>query len=88
MEKSSQDQITWFQVNNIVPLVTSAVMIALSWGALNSKVDLISQKLDTYIANQNKIIDDLADHQKINDQSISQLKIDLNSLLVIHKGQY
>lgn len=46
---SSEKQITWFQVNNIVPLIASAVMIALSWAAINTRLALIEQKQDTLL---------------------------------------
>lgn len=82
-----EGQLSWFQINNWVPIITSAVIIALSWGALNSKVDLINQKLDTYIANQDKIIQQLANGREINAKDIAQLKIDVNTLKVqFNKG--
>ncbi len=47
--------ISWFQVNNLIPIVTSAVMIALSFAALNTRLSVVENKLDTIIASQNKM---------------------------------
>jgi len=83
---NDEKQITWFQFNNIVPIVSSAVMITLSWAALNTKIALIDQKLDTYIANQNTIIKELAEGRKINATEIALIKTDVNTLKIEFKN--
>ncbi len=39
-----------------VPIVTSAVIIAGSWFTLSSRIDLLSQKLDILLSNQEKVL--------------------------------
>jgi len=83
---NNENQITWFQFNNIVPIVSSAVMIVLSWAALNTKIALIDQKLDTYITNQNTIIKQLADGRIENAHEIATLKTDVVTLMTEFKN--
>lgn len=74
---ADEKQITWFQVNNIVPLIGSAVMIALSWAALNTRIALIEQKLDQVIALQEKSTEartELVQGQNANSLEIDRLK--------------
>jgi hypothetical protein len=40
------DTITWATFNNIVPIVTSAVMIAISWMTLVTRIELLDQALN------------------------------------------
>ncbi len=47
--------LTWLQFNNILPIVTSAVMIALSFAALNTRLTVVENKLDTVIASQQEL---------------------------------
>ena len=42
----SKDPITWLQFNNIVPIITTAIVLALSWGTLTARLSLIEQKVD------------------------------------------
>ena len=42
-------------IKALLPLATSVVMVVLSWGSLNSKVDLTIQKLDTIAQAVNEI---------------------------------
>jgi cell division protein FtsL len=51
MKEKVNDSLTWFQINNIVPIVTSIVIIALSWASLGAKIDLLNQKVD-YLSKQ------------------------------------
>ena len=50
--KKTNDLFEVFLYNNIIPLVTSAVIIALSWASLGSKIELLNQKVDFLVANQ------------------------------------
>lgn len=47
--------ITMNTIKALLPLATSVVMVVLSWGSLNSKVDLTIQKLDTIAQTVNEI---------------------------------
>ena len=47
--------ITMNTVKALLPLATSVVMVVLSWGSLNAKVDLTIQKLDTIAQAVNEI---------------------------------
>jgi len=47
--------ITMSTIKALLPLATSVVMVVLSWGSLNSKVDLTIQKLDTIAQTVNEI---------------------------------
>ena len=49
------DPITMSTIKALLPLATSVVMVVLSWGSLNSKVDLTIQKLDTIAQTVNEI---------------------------------
>lgn len=70
MAKENQT-VTWFTVNNFVPLIGSAVMIAASFFALKSDVALLSQKLDTQISQQKEIIaDGKIDNERIDAHEI------------------
>ena len=65
------ENITWFTVNNIVPLVGSAIMIAASFFALSNKVDLLSQKLDGIVENTKAIALDVKDgSEKVNNHEV------------------
>jgi len=48
------DTITWATFNNIVPIVTSAVMIAISWMTLITRIELLNQKIDYLVKNQDE----------------------------------
>ena len=51
MSKNKSDAITWATVNNIVPIVTSAIMITISFMALSNKLELLNQKVE-YLVKQ------------------------------------
>ena len=51
MKEKVNDSLTWFQINNIVPIITSIVIIALSWASLGAKIDLLNQKVE-YLTKQ------------------------------------
>jgi hypothetical protein len=77
-----ENNLTWFQVNNWVPIIVCIVGLVFSYAGMISEQKLTNQKLDTYIANQNEIIKQLAKGQEINSSQIAQLKLDLNTLSV------
>ena len=47
--------ITMSTIKALLPLATSVVMVVLSWGSPNAKVDLTIQKLDTIAQTVNEI---------------------------------
>lgn len=51
----------FFLFHNIVPLITSAVVIALSWSSLRSEIQLLSQKVDFLVQAQKEFIDSRQD---------------------------
>lgn len=56
MTQGKKDVITWFTVNNILPLIFTAVTITVSFMALSGKLDLLTQRVDLLIENQKTII--------------------------------
>lgn len=60
--------ITMSTIKALLPLATSVVMVVLSWGSLNAKVDLTIQKLDTIAQTVNEIKQERKD-------SISKMEI-------------
>ncbi len=52
----SKDTLTWFQVNNILPIIISAVMITTSFLLLQQRIALVEQKLDTIVQQQKEIL--------------------------------
>ena len=54
MGSEKQKTITWLTINNLIPVVTSAVMVTLSFAALNTRLSVIENKMDTVLANQEK----------------------------------
>ncbi len=48
--------ITWFEVNNIIPIVVSLITMALAFAALNTRVMLIDQKVDTLLTQQKEML--------------------------------
>lgn len=47
--------ITMSTIKTILPVATSVIMVVLSWGSLNTKIDLTIQKLDTIAQTVNEI---------------------------------
>ena len=62
------DPITMSTIKALLPLATSVVMVVLSWGSLNAKVDLTIQKLDTIAQTVNEI-------KQERNESISKMEI-------------
>lgn len=47
--------ITMNTIKTLLPVATSVIMVVLSWGSLNTKIDLTIQKLDTIAQTVNEI---------------------------------
>lgn len=52
MTKEQEKTVTWFQVNNIVAITVSTLMIAGTFFAMQTSVALLNQKLDFLISTQ------------------------------------
>jgi len=65
MTKHVENALSWVQVNNWVPIVTSAVLIALSWASLNTQIQLLNQGQQQIILTQKETNDTLKSY--IND---------------------
>lgn len=63
-KQSEQDLFQWFLTNNIIPLLTSSVVIALSWASLGAKIDLLNQKVDFMAKLQNEYLERNRDVQQ------------------------
>lgn len=71
MSKDKIDNpITWLQFNNIVPIITSAIIIAMSWAALTTRLSLIEQKVD-FIANT---LEKHYNEVKVRDENVNNLQ--------------
>ena len=46
MKEQNNGLFSVFLYHNVIPIVTSAVIIAISWTSLGSKIDLLNQKVD------------------------------------------
>jgi len=57
MTKHIENALSWVQINNWVPIITSAVLIALSWAALNTQIQLLNQGQQQIIATQKEMIE-------------------------------
>lgn len=49
--------ITWLTVNNIIPIIASAFMIAATFFSLKQDVAVLTERVNTMIAQQNKILE-------------------------------
>jgi len=56
MTKKSNGAITWLQINNLIPVITSAIIITLSWASLSVQIELLNQKVDSLISNQKQLV--------------------------------
>ena len=52
----SGKNISWLAFNNIVPIVTSATLVALSFGALMTRVAVLENKVDMLLAQNERIL--------------------------------
>lgn len=57
MTKKANSTITWISVNNWIPIITSAVMIALAFGKINTRLALIEQKVESVAEGQQTMIE-------------------------------
>jgi hypothetical protein len=57
MTKHPDNIITWGSFHNIIPLVTSAVMVTISFMSLSAQVALLNQKVDNLMANQKELLE-------------------------------
>ena len=57
MKKQSNDLFEVFLYNNAIPLITSAVIIALSWASLGSQIALLNQKVDYLVQSQKELLE-------------------------------
>ena len=57
MKTKEKETISWLQINNLIPIITSLVIISLSWASLSSKLALLDQKLDFLVKTQQEYID-------------------------------
>lgn len=55
--------LTWIQVNNIVPIIVSFVVMALTFGALMTRVSVLEAKMDLSLSEQKDMMKTLTDHQ-------------------------
>ena len=65
MTKHIDNALSWIQINNWVPIITSAVLIALSWAALNTQIQLLNQGQEQIIATQKEMLNNQREY--IND---------------------
>jgi hypothetical protein len=61
--KENKD-LSWFQVDNIVPIVLSFLMAAATFYGLSSRVAILETKMDLLIAQNTKVLDNLNDLNK------------------------
>lgn len=57
MSKKIESTLTWIQINNWVPIITSAILIALSWASLNTQIALLNQKQEQMVAIQKEMLE-------------------------------
>ena len=48
--------VQWYEVNNIIPIVGCAVTIAITYGLLMTRVAVMENKIDTLLANQDRLM--------------------------------
>lgn len=53
MEKN----ITWLQVNNWVPIISSAIMMTIAFGAVLTRLALIEQSQETILTQQSSMLE-------------------------------
>ena len=57
MKKTQNNTFDLFLYHNIIPLVTSAVIIAVSWASLGSQIALLNQKVDYLVQSQKELLE-------------------------------
>lgn len=82
--------ITMNTIKTILPVATSVIMVVLSWGSLNTKIDLTIQKLDTIAQTVNEIKQErkesiglMRDRVDDRDKMIAQIQQELTRIKTI-----
>jgi len=57
MKNKTNNTFDLFLYHNIVPLVTSAVIIAISWASLRGDLALLNQKVDFLVQSQKELLE-------------------------------
>lgn len=77
-------------VKALLPIATSIIMVVLSWGSLNTKIDLTIQKLDNIAQTVQEIkedrkasINEMNDRTRARDDQISKINEELARLRTI-----
>jgi len=55
--KKTNNTFEIFLYHNAIPLITSAIIIALSWASLGGQIALLNQKVDYLVKNQQEYFD-------------------------------
>lgn len=53
---AKNNPVTWWQVNNIIPIVVSVVAMTVTYGVLMARVAVLENKVDTLIAQNTSIL--------------------------------
>lgn len=87
---TEEGPVTMSTVKALLPIVTSIIMVVLSWGSLNTKIDLTIQKLDNIAQTVQEIKDDrkasvseMNDRTRSRDDQISKINEELARLRTI-----
>lgn len=81
MSKANQ-ALTWLQVNNWVPIISAAIMLTVSFGALSTQIALLNQKMDNLVETQKTMIvkyDSLLAEINSMEQRMSKVETDLKN---------
>lgn len=87
---TKEGPITMSTVKALLPIATSIIMVVLSWGSLNTKIDLTIQKLDNIAQTVQEIkedrkasINEMNDRTRARDDQISKINEELARLRTI-----
>ena len=87
---TKEGPITMSTVKALLPIATSIIMVVLSWGSLNTKIDLTIQKLDNIAQTVQEIKEDrkesisqMNDRTRARDDQISKINEELARLRTI-----
>ena len=82
MKQKSQEALTWVQINNIFPIITSVVLVALSWAAINTRLSILETKMDNMII----LLKDQQNQQARLITDLNQVHDGLSRLQAIHSN--
>lgn len=51
----TKQNVTWFQVNNIIPIIVTVVGMTLTYGLLLTRLSVLETKMDLVLANQERV---------------------------------